>query len=150
MPPSPLVFQPLPSAPSDKLLQAWRKDAGWSVSASSPPFTHARATVQWVSVQSGKNRAGIARLELAPPEFCYVADLIIASKFRRRGIGNWFLRAIEQYAAGHGIKRLLLQAEAGTEAFYAARQFVNDPLVAGFLKKDLPLLQRKLFLKGAG
>jgi GNAT superfamily N-acetyltransferase len=142
----PLSFQPMASSPNGKTLQAWRKDAGWSTSVSPQAPKHPQARVQWVSVEWGKNRAGIARLELAPPEFCYVADLIIASKFRRRGIGSWFLRAIEQYAASHGIKRLLLQAEAGTEAFYASKHFVTDPFVPSFLKKDLAPLQRKVFL----
>lgn len=148
MAPLTLVFQPLPNALNDKTLQAWRKDAGWTAPVAPPPPKHPRAVVQWVTVESGKNRVGIARLELAPPEFCYVADLIIASKFRRRGVGSWFLRAIEQYVAGHGIKRLLLQAEAGTEAFYASKNFVTDPFVSSFLKKDLPPLQRKILLNG--
>ncbi len=94
----------------------------------------------------GKRCAGIARLELAAPEFCYVADFIISSKFRRRGIGSWFLHAIEQYAGSHGIKRLVLQAEAGSEAFYKAHHFVSDPYVPTFLKKDLPPFQRKMFM----
>ncbi|MBJ7310886.1 GNAT family N-acetyltransferase [Rugamonas sp. CCM 8940] len=141
-----LQFLPLPSALSGKALLAWRKDAGWASPASRDEPLHPNGKVQWVSVVAGKQRAGIARLELAPPEFCYVADLIIASKFRQRGIGSWFLGAIEQFVHSHGIKRLLLRPEAGTEAFYTARQFISDPYVPTFLKKDLPPLQRKLFI----
>lgn len=145
-----LQFEPLPNPPSDKAMLAWRKDAGWPAAAPVERQHHPEGRVQWVTVRAGKQRAGIAMLELAPPEFCYVADMIIASQFRRRGIGSWFLAAIEQYALGHGSKRLLLRPEPGTEAFYAARQFVSDPYVPSFLKKDLPILQRKMFIARPG
>ncbi len=143
--PAPLLFEALASPPSRKALAAWRKDAGWASTAAPDKPQHPKGLVQWVGVLAGKQRAGIARLELAPPEFCYVADLIVASKFRQRGIGSWFLVAIEQYAHSAGIKRLLLEPEPGTEGFYTARGFVRDPYVPTFLKKDLPPLQRKLF-----
>ena len=143
-----LQFAALPKPPSNKALLAWRKDAGWSNRDGPKGPQHPLGRVQWVSVLVGKQQAGIAMLELAPPEFCYVADMIIASQFRRRGIGSWFLHAIEQYALSQGSKRLLLQAVAGTEAFYAARQFISDPYVPVFLKKDLPILQRKVFSAG--
>ena len=141
-----LQFQPLATPPTSKVLTAWRKDAGWSVPVRPNTLQHPHATVCWVSVMSGNERAGIARLELAPPEFCYVADLIIAEKFRRRGIGSWFLDAIEKYAGGQGIKRLVLQAEVGSEKFYESHHFISDPLVPNFLKKELSPLLRKLFL----
>jgi GNAT superfamily N-acetyltransferase len=141
-----LQFQPLTTPPTSKVLTAWRKDAGWSAPVRPNTLQHPRAIVRWVSVMAGNERAGIARLELAAPEFCYVADLIIAAKFRHRGIGSWFLDAIEKYASGQGIKRLVLQAEAGSEQFYQSHHFISDPLVPSFLKKELSPLLRKLFL----
>lgn len=145
-----LQFQPLAAAPTSKALSAWRKDAGWNHPILPRTLQHPRAQVRWVSVLAGKEKAGIARLELAAPEFCYLSDFIVASKLRRQGVGSWFLHAIEMYAGGFGIKRLLLQAEAGSERFYAAHHFVDDPYVPSFLKKDLPPLQRKLFIPPAG
>jgi len=143
---APLQFVPLASPPNAKALLAWRTDAGWSAPFAEPMQPHPKAQIVWVSVQAGKERIGIARLELAPPEFCFVADLIISSKHRARGAGTWFLKAIEQFCIGRQIKRLLLQPHAGTEQFYVARHFVDDPHVAGILKKDLNPFQRKLFM----
>ncbi len=134
------------AAPTSKALSAWRKNAGWSQPVLPHTLQHPHAEVRWVQVMAGKEPAGIARLELAPPEFCYVADFVIASKLRRQGVGSWFLHAIELYVGGFGIKRLVLQAQAGSEGFYAAHHFVDDPYVPNFLKKDLSPLQRKLFI----
>jgi GNAT superfamily N-acetyltransferase len=140
-----LSFHPLSAPLSDKALRAYRKDAGWTV-----PLLHAdqqlRGKIQWVAVEANGRQVGVARLELAPPEFCYVADLIITSRYRGRGIGRWFLKQIEQYCGGYGIRRLLLQAHAGTESFYELHSFVQDPLVPSFLKKDINPFQRKLFI----
>jgi GNAT superfamily N-acetyltransferase len=145
---STLSFRPLPGPLPHKKLQAYRKDAGWSASSLNDNTPHhPLGTVQWVSVESGKQQVGIARLELAPPEFCCVADFIISSKYRGRGIGSWFLRHIEQYCSGYGIRRLLLQPERGTQAFYAAHAYHRDPVAPDFLKKDLNPFQRKLFMR---
>jgi GNAT superfamily N-acetyltransferase len=136
----------MPQTPTAKTLMAWRKDAGWSAPVQPHTLEHPTLAVRWVGVWDKRKQVAIARLELAPPEFCYVGDLIIAADFRRRGIGSWFLEAIEKYVGGHGIKRLLLEAEAGSEAFYKAHHFVCDPYVPRFLKKDLSPLQRKMFV----
>lgn len=141
-----LTFRPLAKPPT-KLLRTLRRDAGWPAT---DPGDHAQPNplgrVQWVSVEAARDTIGIARLELAPPEFCYVADLIVASKHRGQGVGRWFLQHIEQYCAGAGIRRLLLQAAADTETFYAALQFAPDPRAPGFLKKELNPFQRRMFL----
>ncbi len=141
-----LQFLAMANAPTVKALLAWRKDAGWSAPVRPNTLSSPDAVVRWVGVMSGKKQIGIARLELAPPEFCYVGDLIIDANHRGRGIGSWFLTAIEKFVGGHGIKRLLLEPEAGSEAFYRAHHFINDPFVPGFLKKDLSPLQRKMFV----
>jgi len=141
----PLQFVPLTRPPGRKALLDWHKDAGWSAPINQGLPQHPAAEVLWVSVKNGKERIGIARLELAAPEFCYVADLIISSKYRRHGVGTWFLQAIEQFCVGRGIKRLVLQPQAGTEMFYKARYFVTDPHVPAFLKKDLNPFLRKRF-----
>jgi GNAT superfamily N-acetyltransferase len=140
-----LTFRPLAKPPT-KLLRTLRRDAGWPAVA---PGDHAQPNplgrVQWVSVEMAKAAIGIARLELAPPEFCFVADLIIASQHRGHGVGRWFLQHIEQYCAGQGIRRLLLQPAPETTGFYAALQFAPDPRVPGFLKKELNPFQRRMF-----
>ena len=141
----PLQFAPLTHPPSRKALLEWHKDAGWSAPINQSLHQHPGAEVLWVGVKNGNTKIGIARLELAAPEFCYVADLIVSSKFRRHGVGTWFLQAIEGFCVARGIKRLLLQPQAGTEMFYKARYFAPDPHVPSFLKKDLNPFLRKRF-----
>ncbi|MBA5635828.1 GNAT family N-acetyltransferase [Duganella sp. LX20W] len=145
-----LSFRPLAKPPT-KLLHAMRRDAGWpAANRADQAQPHPMGRVQWVSVESGKATIAIARLELAPPEFCYLADLIVASKHRGQGVGRWFLQHIEQYCVGQGIRRLLLQAAPDTEPFYTALLFAPDARAPGFLKKDLNPFQRKLFTAPAG
>jgi GNAT superfamily N-acetyltransferase len=140
-----LQFVPLKSPPSAKALGAYRKDAQWP-DAPRPKAVDPRGKVVWVGVESNKRQIAIARLELAPPEFCYVADLIVSSKFRGHGVGRWFIQRIEQYCNSLGIRRLVLEAASGTETFYQSLAFMPDPLVPSMLKKDINPLQRKMFL----
>src|SRR5471032_1617528 len=138
-----LLFRPLAVPPSLKVQKAFRKDAGWAIPDA--PLPKPVGLVQWVAVESDKQQIGLARLEIAPPEFCCVSELIINSKFRGRGIGSWLLKNIEQYCVGYGIRRLVLRPEKGTHAFYAALSFVSDPLVPEYLKKDINPFQPKMF-----
>lgn len=141
-----LQFRPLKAPLSNKALQAYRKDAAPSAPMPKNIAQDARGKVQWVSVELNATQIGVARLELAPPEFCFVADLIISSKFRGRGVGRWFMARIEQYCHAQGIRRLLLRAGDGTESFYKSQSFVSDPLVPHLLKKDINPFQRKMFM----
>jgi GNAT superfamily N-acetyltransferase len=142
---SSLVFRPLPAPPSDKTLRAFRKDAGWPANeGESAGGKQAQGKVQWVTVDSGKKMIGIARLELAPPQFCYVSDLIVSSAYRGKGVGDWFMKNIERYCVQFGIPRMLLQPREGTNGFYEKMQFVADPYVGNFLKKELNPFQRKM------
>jgi GNAT superfamily N-acetyltransferase len=136
---SSLTFRPLSAPLSDKILLAFRKDAGWSNrdTADLGRVGRAGSTVQWVTVEAGKRRIGIARLELAPPQFCYVSDLIVLSSHRGHGVGEWFMKQIEQHCIALGIPRVLLQPLGGNRGFYDKLNFTDDPLVAGFLKKEL-------------
>jgi GNAT superfamily N-acetyltransferase len=144
----PLSFRLLPSPLSIKALQAFRKDAGWPLSSPSDNVKpHPRGNMQWVSVEFNGERIGIARLELAPPEFCYISDLVISSKYRNQGIGHWFLEHIEQYCCDYGVQRLILEAAEGTESFYASLQFVNDTFAPSFLKKEIKSTLRKVFVR---
>ncbi|GJI89725.1 MULTISPECIES: GNAT family N-acetyltransferase [Duganella] len=144
-----LQFVPLKSPLSPKALSAFRKDADWP-DTPQPKAIDPRGKIVWVSVESNKKPIAIARLELAPPEFCYVADVIVSSKFRGRGVGHWFMQRIEQYCHGLGIRRLLLEAANGTESFYKSLAFMQDPFVPSMLKKDVNPLQRKMFLPPQG
>ena len=143
---SSLVFQALSTPLPDKVLLAFRKDAGWSnrdmsaLGGAAQPGSLAR----WVVAESGKKRVAIARLELAPPQFCFVSDLIVLREHRGRGVGEWFMQQIERHCLAQGIPRVLLQPMADNRAFYEKLDFVADPLVAGFLKKEIRPLQRRM------
>jgi GNAT superfamily N-acetyltransferase len=141
-----LVFRPLKAALSNKTLEAYRKDAAWSAPFPQRGAQDPRGRVQWVSVEWNNKQIGVARLELASPEFCYMSELIISSKFRGRGVGRWFMARIEQYCVAQGIRRLLLEAGDGTEPFYRSQSFVADPLLPKLLKKELNPFQRKMFM----
>lgn len=141
-----LQFRILPEPLTAKALTSFRKDAGWDSPILEGTLVDPKAMVRWACVETGQRRLGIVRLELAPPEFCYVGDLIIHSKFRGQGIGHWFIQHIEQYCRTLGIKRMMLHPHAGTEKFYAGLDFVPDARVPNFLKKDVNPLQRRMFL----
>jgi len=139
-----LQFVPLKSALPAKVLHAYRQDANWP---SSPELPHdPRGKVVWVSVETKGKQIAIARLELAPPEFCAVSEVIVRSKYRSQGVGRWFMHRIEQYCNSFGIRRLVLQAANGTEKFYASLSFHNDPYLPTFLKKDINPLLPKMFV----
>lgn len=140
-----LQFRPLKAPLSNKALLDWRKDADLEGAMPQPKSQDARGKVQWVSVEAKGKQIGVARLELAPPEFCFVSELIISSKCRSQGIGRWFLTRIEQYCLAQGIRRLLLEARVGTDGFYKSQSFVTDPRVPHLLKKDINPFQRKVF-----
>jgi GNAT superfamily N-acetyltransferase len=139
-----ISFRLLPGAIPPKTLLAFRKDAGWT---SPPPEAgpgRPGATVRWATLQTGSRTIAIARLELAPPQFCFVSDLIVLSAHRGRGLGGHFMQQIERHCMEAGIPRVLLQPTEGSAGFYAKLRFVVDPLVAGFLKKELGPQRRRL------
>jgi GNAT superfamily N-acetyltransferase len=144
---SSLVFRPLSAPLSDKILLAFRKDAGWSNRDTAGLGNAGRpgSLVQWVTVESGKRRVGIARLELAPPHLCYVSDFIVLGSHRGHGVGAWFMKQIEQHCLGCGIPRVLLQPMEHNRDFYKKLNYIDDPLVAGFLKKEIQP-QRRMML----
>lgn len=141
-----LCFRVLDAPLSDKVLLAFRKDAGWNNRDLSAlgGAGGAGGLVRWVTVERGQKRVGIARLELAPPQFCFVSDLIVLRAQRGRGVGEWFMQQIERHCMAQGIPRVLLQPMADNRGFYEKLDFVADPLVAGFLKKDIRPLQRRI------
>ena len=139
-----LSFRLLAEPPTLKALQKFQEDAGWSISRKDrEKQLDQRRRIQWVAVEMDQVKMAIARLELAPPEFCYVADLIVKGKFRGQGVGRWFVFHIERFCAQAGIRRLTLVPEAGSLPFYEALGFVPDAMVPGVWKKDAPLLQPK-------
>jgi GNAT superfamily N-acetyltransferase len=144
---SQLTFRPLAAAPTLKALLSFQRDAGWSVSKKAVADNLTKTNrVQWVSVELDKVRIGMAKLELAPPEFCYITDLVIKSKFRGQGVGRWFLHNIEDMCHALGIKRMILVPEPASLPFYQRLSFVPDPLVPHCLKKEISPLRRKVFL----
>jgi GNAT superfamily N-acetyltransferase len=140
-----LQFRLLKAPPTNKVLMAYRKDAQAGIV---PPHANAsdvRGKIQWVSVEFKNKQVGIARLELAPPEFCFVSELMILSTHRGQGIGHWIMKRIEQYCLTLGIRRLLLQAGDGTENFYKSQSFINDPIMPRLLRKEINPFQARAF-----
>ncbi|MTV36904.1 GNAT family N-acetyltransferase [Duganella radicis] len=140
-----LQFRLLKAAPPNKVLLAFRKDADASSLLPPPTAADPRGKVEWVAVELNRQQIGIARLELAAPEFCYVSELMIQSRYRGMGIGHWIMKRIEQYVLGLGIRRLLLVAAAGTDDFYKSQSFVQDPIIPRMLRKDINPFQPKMF-----
>lgn len=140
-----LQFRLMKAPPASKVLLAFRKDADSEGVLPQPKAADPRGKVQWVAVELKNKQIGIARLELAAPEFCFISELIILSQYRGRGIGHWIMKRIEQYCASVGIKRLLLEAGDGTDNFYQSQAFVADPLMPRLLRKDINPFQRKMF-----
>jgi GNAT superfamily N-acetyltransferase len=143
-----LSFLAMPAAPTAKVLKAFRKDAGWTEvgdAALNGAFAPG-SRVQWAAVLSGKKTIGIVRLELAPPQFCYLSELVILGEYRGRGVGEWFMEQIERFCLARGIGRVVLQATDDSRGFYDKMHYQADPLAAGFLKKDInPLLRKPAF-----
>jgi len=127
-----------------KELKAFREDAGWQEAP--PPPKNARGKVQWAVACIGTRRVAIARLEEAPPEFCFVSELIVSSKHRSHGVGSWLLQCIEQHCLKQGIRRIILQPSEGTRDFYHSRHFTDDPLVPTCMKKEISPLARRRFI----
>ncbi|OEZ60726.1 GNAT family N-acetyltransferase [Duganella sp. HH105] len=140
-----LQFVPLKSAISAKVLHSYHQDANWP-SATELPHDP-RGKVVWVSVETKGKQIAIARLELAPPEFCAVSEVIVRSKYRSQGVGRWFMHRIEQYCNSLGIRRLVLQPTSTSEKFYESLSFHNDPYIPTLLKKDINPLLPKMFLE---
>ena len=140
-----LQFRLMKAAPTAKVLQAFRQDANMAGIAPPANAADARGRIQWISVELKKRQIGIARLELAAPEFCFVSELMILSAYRGQGIGHWVMKRVEQYCLELGIKRLLLEAGHGTDNFYKSQAFVADPLIPRLLRKEINPFQRKMF-----
>lgn len=139
-----VAFRLLPGPIPPKTLRAFRKDAGWADTDVAPQAFHPASRVQWATIQTGSRTIGIARLELAPPQFCYLSDLIVLSGHRGRGLGGWFMAQIERHCADQGIPRVLLQPTGASQGFYEKLRFVSDPRVAGFLKKEIGPPRRRV------
>lgn len=145
LPSTQLHFMTIQDRLHPKRLRAFRREAGWPTTPPRPA-ADSRGTVQWVGAAIAHKQIGIARLELAAPAFCYVADFIIGRDWRGMGVGSWFIQQIERYCASMGIERLLLEAAPGTGPFYAALGFRPDVRVPAMLCKNVAPLQRKMFL----
>lgn len=142
--PASITFRVLPAQIPHKTLMAFRKDAGWDNTDTAERSNQPGSRVQWVAMETGSKVIGIARLEIAPPQFCFVSDFVVLSSQRRRGRGQWFMAQIEQYVRQLGIPRVLLQPTEASAGFYIKLDFVSDPRVEGFLKKDINPFQRRL------
>lgn len=140
-----LQFRVLKAPPATKVVMAFRRDADAEGALPHASAADPRGKVQWVAVELKKKQIGIARLELAAPEFCFVSELMILSSYRGQGIGHWTMKRIEQYAHSLGIRRLLLEAGDGTENFYKSQSFIADPLMPRMLRKEINPFQPKVF-----
>lgn len=140
-----LDFQPLTSPLAVKTLRHFRRDAGWDIDGAAAYGENAfRGRVQWVTASLKNKVIGIARLELAPPQFCYLSDLIVLRAYYGRGVGAWLMDHIEYHCRALAIPRVILRPLEDNRRFYEKRHFVADPLVAGFLKKEIGPSRRLL------
>ena len=89
----------------------------------------------WVSARYKGAMIGIDHLQLVLPESCYVSNLIIRRKYRKRGIGKWFLKNIEAHCYRLGIRRLLLAADESSLGFYKILSFEFAQDYPNFLMK---------------
>jgi GNAT superfamily N-acetyltransferase len=122
-------------------VKAFQKDASWEPT---PIPKQARGQIQWAVASAGNIKVAIARLELARPHFCFITSLVVLSPYRRGGVGSWLLTRLEQHARAQGIPRLILEPAAGTQDYYRAHYFIEDPLVPTCMKKEIsPLLHRR-------
>ena len=142
---SSLEFLPLDAPIAPGVLRAFRRGAGWNETEGAQGSQALRpgSRVQWVTARLYKKTVAIARLELAPPQFCFVSDFIVQGACRGQGVGQWFMARIEAHCLQQGIPRLLLTPAADSQGFYEKLHFGADPLVAGFLRKELLPLQRR-------
>jgi GNAT superfamily N-acetyltransferase len=69
---------------------------------------------------------------------------MVLKAWRGRGIGEWFMKQIELHCFETGIPRVLLQPKDDARAFYEKLDFVADPMVAGFMKKDIAPQRRRM------
>lgn len=142
---SKLSFSLLARAPSKKVMQTFQKEAGLSpvLKMKFENSFNPNCKTQWVGVNLDNAMVGIARLELAPPEFCFISNFIVKSQYRRHGIGKWLLGEIEKYCSGIGIRRLLLKPTDESLPFYETLFFTPDPLISGYLKKEIAFFATK-------
>ena len=140
-----LTLRLSPTLPNARVLREFRTDAGWDQETDAlRGGLWPGSQVEWALVRAGQKTVGIARLELARPQFCYVSELVILKSHRGRGIGEWFMRQIELHCCKIGIPRVLLQPKDDARAFYEKLDFVSDPLVAGFMKKEIAPQRRRM------
>jgi GNAT superfamily N-acetyltransferase len=141
-----LVFRLLPAPPTPKTLLVFRRNAGWNTldPASIAEALVPRPGMQWVTVLQRHRTVAIARLELAPPQFCFVSDCIVDRSMRGRGVGSWLLGQVERECRERGIPRLLLRPTDESLGFYRKLGFTPDTAVAGFLRKDVGPVRRRL------
>lgn len=143
--PAQLTLRLLPALSNPKLLREFRRDAGWAQETDAlREGLRPDSQVEWATVQAGQKTVGIARLELARPQFCYVSELMVLKAYQGRGIGEWFMKQIELHCFKNGIPRVLLQPKDESRAFYEKLDFVSDPLVAGFMKKEIVPQRRRM------
>ena len=132
-----LIFHPQTTV-SDKILKTFQKDAGWPKAIQlRNAKQNPKGKTSLAAVELQKNIIGIARLELAAPEFCFISDMVILSPYRGKGIGRWFVKQIEAHCNIFHIKRLILQSNPTNLQFYQLLGFKPDPRVLTFLTKEI-------------
>ena len=145
--PSDLTFHLLPEPPSKKVLQVFQKDAGTDqIIRRQSRSVLPNAKDQWIAIRCSKALIGIARLELAPPKFCHMSNFILLNTHRRKGIGRWSMKRIEEYCFSLGIQYIVLEPTEQSLPFYTALSFVPDPLVKGALRKNVGIFMKQRFL----
>jgi GNAT superfamily N-acetyltransferase len=134
-----LKFDLLATPPVAKMLLAFREDAGWTTapSRSVADALCSNPRMRWAVVRRGQKTIAIARLEIAPPQFCFISDFIVLNAWHGRGVGTWFMERIEEHCRAMTILRILLEPAEGSRGFYERLGFAGNAAIPGFMVKYL-------------
>ena len=128
--------------PPKKTLEFFQKEAGWDkeLVTRKPILLSPGSRIVWVKVMHGLSIIAIARLKIAPPEFCYLSNFLVMNAYREKGIGRQFLSNIEEYCVSFRIKLLVLEPTDESLMFYQNLSYAREPKLDGYLSKALPAL----------
>jgi GNAT superfamily N-acetyltransferase len=90
----------------------------------------------------GTEQVGFARVTTDHTHFAYVMDVFVLTPYRGRGLGRWLMECILDWAAGAGIRRIML-ATRGAQGFYAKLGFqpLSRPEIYMELRREAPWSQ---------
>ena len=134
-----LYLYPANVNPPEEVLTFFQNEAGWTEKLVNrkPLLLNKYTYVQWLTLTDGPVSLAIARLKIAPPEFCFVSNFILAKDYRLQGYGRSLMTEIEDLARAKNLKRVVLQATGESNLFYEKLGYLKSRKLKGFLVKAL-------------